>query len=158
MLNADHGQLIQTGSSHHEFATDGATLLQRILGAAALNGLDNDSGLALALDVHDAVCVGADNHGAVYVGTVSACAIEDGGVAGVDESDTAHLADLSCNDGFAAVILAHILPQGVALQVELGVGMNDVDEKATFKGLGILLIAAALVAMAFSGFSGISFN
>ena len=55
----------------------------------------NASGLALALDVHNAVRIGADDHGAVYVGTVSACAIEDGGVAGVDESDTAHLADLS---------------------------------------------------------------
>lgn len=36
--------------------------------------------------------------------------------------------------------------------------MKYADPPESFKGLGILLIAAALVAMAFSGFSGISFS
>ncbi|MBQ7827855.1 MAG: RnfABCDGE type electron transport complex subunit A [Clostridia bacterium] len=57
--------------------------------------------------------------------------------------------------GFSAAL-------GFTLALVIFAGVRDrmkySDPPKCFKGLGILLIAAALVAMAFSGFSGISFN
>ncbi len=57
--------------------------------------------------------------------------------------------------GFAAALgftLAIVVFAGVRERMKYS------DPPKSFRGLGILLIAAALVAMAFSGFSGISFN
>lgn len=57
--------------------------------------------------------------------------------------------------GFAAAL-------GFTLAIVIFAGVRDrmkySDPPKSFKGLGILLVAACLVAMAFSGFSGISFN
>ena len=57
--------------------------------------------------------------------------------------------------GFAAAL-------GFTLAIVIFAGVRDrmkyADPPKCFKGLGILLIAACLVAMAFSGFSGISFE
>ena len=56
--------------------------------------------------------------------------------------------------------LAAALGFTLALVIFAGVRdrMRYSDPPKCFRGLGILLIAAALIAMAFSGFSGISFN
>jgi len=57
--------------------------------------------------------------------------------------------------GFAAAL-------GFTLAIVIFAGVRErmrySDPPKCFRGLGILLIAACLVAMAFSGFSGISFN
>ncbi len=57
--------------------------------------------------------------------------------------------------GFAAAL-------GFTLAIVIFAGVRDrmkyADPPKCFTGLGILLIAACLLAMAFSGFSGISFN
>lgn len=57
--------------------------------------------------------------------------------------------------GFSAAVgftLAIVIFAGVREQLKFA------DPPEAFRGMGILLIAACLVAMAFSGFSGISFN
>lgn len=57
--------------------------------------------------------------------------------------------------GFSAALgftLAIVIFAGVRERMKYS------DPPKAFKGLGILLVAACLVAMAFSGFSGISFN
>ena len=57
-------------------------------------------------------------------------------------------------------LAATLVPGAVAIVIFAGVRekLKFAEPPEAFRGMGILLIAACLVAMAFSGFSGISFN
>ena len=62
----------------------------------------------------------------------------------------------------SGVLLGFSAAVGFTLAIVIFAGVREklkfAEPPEAFRGMGILLIAACLVAMAFSGFSGISFN
>nr|DAV89133.1 MAG TPA: hypothetical protein [Caudoviricetes sp.] len=133
-LDADHILLHQTLGGAHPLPAHGSALVQRVVAIAKL--LDDVLQTA-AFQLGDTIGVGTQHQRAEHGQTGRAGGVlPDLGLAGLDETDVAQLADLAAEHGLRVGILMHLDELPAGLQVVGGIGVDDGDV-AVADGVGV---------------------